>query len=139
MDFLRHLLSRFRPQSDRVIIDQASYYDAIEANCRRLRALDRAVEKEQKGIAIAVGSWARDTVSKRARAVIPRIIVREVAAWLPSLSAEEIMRLAGGSAFDVRHHLFGEERIQGVRSVQPLPECAGSVRLFLFACINASS
>jgi hypothetical protein len=105
--FLKRMWARQNAADDRVIIDQASYYDAMEANCRRLRALDRAVAKEQEGIAIAVGSWAYDTVSKRGRAVIPRSVRREVAAWLPGLSAEEVMALAGASAFDVKHHLFG--------------------------------
>jgi hypothetical protein len=120
--FLKRMLARRSAADDRVVIDQVSHYDAMEANCRRLRALDRAVEKEQDGIAVAVGSWARDTVSKRTRAVIPRSVRRDVAAWLPGLSAEEIMRLAGASAFDVRHHICGDDRIPGVRPVQPLPE-----------------
>jgi hypothetical protein len=120
--FLKRMWACRSAADDRVVIDQASHYDAMEANCRRLRALDRAVEKEQEGIAVAVGSWARDTVSKRTRAVIPRIIVREVAAWLPGLSAQEIMNLAIASALNVKHHIFGSERIPGVRKVQPLPE-----------------
>jgi hypothetical protein len=70
--FLRRLLARRSAVDDRVVIDQASHHDRMEANCRRLRALDRAIEKEQEGNAVAVGSWARDTVSKRTRAVIPR-------------------------------------------------------------------
>jgi len=120
--FLKRMLARRSTADDRVVIDQASHYDAMEANCRRLRALDLAVEKEQQRIAVTVGSWARDTVSKRDRAVVPRIILREIAAWLRGLSAPEIICLASASAFDVKHHLFGDQRIAGVRKVQPLAE-----------------
>jgi hypothetical protein len=120
--FLKRMWARRSTADDRVVIDQKSHYDAMEANCRRLRALDLAVEKEQQLIAVTVGSWARDTVSNRARAVIPRSVGRDVAAWLPGLSAEEVMALSRASAFDVRHHIFGDERIARVRRVQPLPE-----------------
>lgn len=120
--FLKRMFARRSTADDRVIIDQKLHYDAMEANCRRLRALDLAVEKDQQRIAVTVGSWARDTVSKRARAVIPRIVLRDVAAWLPGLSADEIMRLAVASAFDVKHHIFGDDRIPGVPPVQPRPE-----------------
>jgi hypothetical protein len=120
--FLKHLFARPTTADDRVVIDQKSYYDGLEENCRRIRALELAVEKDRGGMAIAVGSWARDTVSKRARAVIPRTVRRDVAAWLPGLAAEEIMNLARAAAFDVRHHIFGDDRIAGVRKVQPLPE-----------------
>jgi hypothetical protein len=120
--FLKRMWARRSAADDRVVIDQKSHYDRMEANCRRLRALDLAVEKEQQRIAVTVGSWASDTVCKRGRAVIPRSVRREVAAWLPGLSAEEVMALARVSAFDVKHHLFGEDRIPGVRKVQPLVE-----------------
>jgi hypothetical protein len=113
---------RSAADDDRVVIDQKSYYDEMEANCRRIRALDLAIEKEQERIAVTVGSGTRDTVSKRSRAVIPRIVLRDVAAWLPGLFAEEIMALARAPAFDVKHHIFGSERIPRVRKVQPLPE-----------------
>jgi hypothetical protein len=95
----------------------------MEANCDRLRALDRAVERWQDRTSQIVGAWARDTVSKRDRAVIARSAGREIATWLPGLSAQEIMHLASASAFDVKHHLFNDERLSGVRPVQPLPEC----------------
>jgi hypothetical protein len=84
--------------------------------------VNSASSKERDTISIEVGSWARDTVSKRSRAVIPRIVRRDVAAWLPGLCAEEIITLARASAFDVRHHIFGDHRIAGVRSVQGLQE-----------------
>jgi hypothetical protein len=120
--FLKRMWARRSTADDRVVIDQKSHYDAMEANCRRLRALDLAVEKEQQRIAVTVGSWASDTVSNRGRAVIPRSVRREVAAWLPGLSAKEVMALARASAFDVKHHLFGDHQIAGVRKVQPLVE-----------------
>jgi hypothetical protein len=120
--FLKRMWARRSTADYRVVIDQKSHYDRMEANCRRLRALDLAVEKEQQRIAVTVGSWARDTVSNRARAVIPRIVLRDAATWLPGLCAEQIMTLARASAFDVRHHIFGDDRISGVRPVQPLPE-----------------
>lgn len=117
------MFARRNTADDRVVIDQKSYYDSMEANCRRIRDTERAIEKERESIAATVGSWARDTVYNRQRAVIPRSVRREVAAWLPGLSAEEIMRLAGAPAFDVKHHIFGDDRFPGVRPVQPLPEC----------------
>jgi len=120
--FLKRMLARRTTADDRVVIDQKSHYDAMEANCRRIRALELAIEKERKRIALTVGSWARDTVYNRERAAIPRSVRRDVAAWLPGLNADEIMNLARASAFDVRHHIFGDERIAGVRRVQPLPE-----------------
>jgi hypothetical protein len=121
--FLQRLLSRFRTADDRVVIDQASHYDAMEARCRRIRDTQRAIEKERERIALAVGSWARDTVYNRQRAAIPRSVRRDVAVWLPGLGAQEVMKLASASAFDVRHHIFGEDLIAGLRRVQPLPEC----------------
>jgi hypothetical protein len=120
--YLQRLFSRFRLADDRVVIDQASHYDAMEARCRRSRDTERAIEKERECIAQTVGSWARDTVYNRQRAAIPRSVRRDVAAWLPGLGAQEVMNLASASAFDVRHHIFGEELIAGVRSVQPLRE-----------------
>jgi hypothetical protein len=121
--FLQRLLSRFRTVDDRVVIDQASHYDAMEARCRRIRDTQRAIEKERERIALAVGCWARDTVYNRQRAAIPRSVRRDVAVWLPGLGAQEVMKLASASAFDVRHHIFGEDLIAGLRRVQPLPEC----------------
>jgi hypothetical protein len=120
--FFKRMWARRSTADDRVVIDQASYYDALEANCRRIRDTEREIEKEQERTAVTVGSWARDTVSNRARAVIPRSVRRDVAAWLPGLSAEEVMALARASAFGVKHHLFGDHRIAGVRKVQPLVE-----------------
>jgi hypothetical protein len=102
--FLKRMLAPPSIADDRVVIDQESHYDRMEANCRRLRALDLAVEKEQGRIAVTVGSWARDTVSKRDRAQIQRTVRREVAAWLPGLSAEEVMVLARASAEDLARH-----------------------------------
>ena len=120
--FLKRMLARRRAADDRVVIDQASYYDGLEARRRRTIELDRAIEKERDRIALTVGSWARDTVYNRQRAAVPRSVRRDVAAWLPGLGAQEVMNLASASAFDVRHHIFGEELIAGVRKVQPLPE-----------------
>jgi hypothetical protein len=120
--FLQRLFSRFRTADDRVVIDQASHYDAMEARFLRIRDTERAIEKERERISQTVGSWARDTVYNRQRAAIPRSVRRDVAAWLPGLGAQEVMNLASASAFDVIHHIFGEELIAGVRTVQPLPE-----------------
>jgi hypothetical protein len=120
--FLQRLFSRFRTADDRVVVEQASHYDAMEARCRRIRDTERAIEKERERIAQIVGSWARDTVYNRQRAAIPRGVLRDVAAWLPGLGAREVMNLASASAFDVKHHIFGQELIAGVRRVQPLPE-----------------
>jgi hypothetical protein len=122
ISFLKDLLSRRRVPDDRVVIDQKSHYDAMEANRRRIRDTERAIEKERESIAATVGSWARDTVYNRQRGAIPRSVRRDVAAWLPGISAEEVMALARASAFDVKHHLFGDHRIAGVRKVQPLVE-----------------
>ena len=122
ISFLKGLLARVRPDDDRVVIDQASHYDAMEARCRRIRETERAIEKERERIALTVGSWARDTVYNRQRAAVPRSVRRDVAAWLPGLNAQEIINLSIASAFDVRHHIFGDERIAGVRKVQPLPD-----------------
>lgn len=121
IDLIKCLFMR-RHETDRVVIDQQSYFDAVEGNARRIRALDLAVEREQECIALVVGSWARDTVRNRGRVVIARIVGRDIAAWLPGLSATEIMCVSTASAFGVRHHLFGADRISGVRPVQPLPE-----------------
>jgi hypothetical protein len=38
------------------------------------------------------------------------------------LGAQEIINLSPAPAFDVQHHIFGEDYIPGVRPVQPLPE-----------------
>ena len=122
ISFLKSLLSRFRASDDRVVIDQKFYYDKIEANQNRIDALDRAVAREQERIALVVGAWARDTVRNRARVVIPRIVGRAIAAWLPGLTAAEIMYVSNAGAFDTKHHLFGTDRISGVRPVQALPE-----------------
>jgi hypothetical protein len=122
ISFLKNLLSRRRIPDDRVVIEQAPFYDGLEARRRRTIELDRAIEKKRERIALTVGSWARDTVYNRQRAAIPRSVRRDVAAWLPGLGAQEVMNLASASAFDVRHHIFGEELIAGVRKVQPLPE-----------------
>jgi hypothetical protein len=119
ISLLKNLLSRRRIPDDRVAIEQASYYDGLEARWRRTIELDRAIEKERERIALTVGSWARDTVYNRQRAAVPRSVRRDVAAWLPGLGAQEVMNLASASAFDVRHHIFGEELIAGVRQVQP--------------------
>jgi hypothetical protein len=120
--FLKRRLARRRAADDRVVIDQASYYDGLEARRRRTIEIDRAIEKERDRIALTVGSGARDTVYNRQRAAVPRSVRRDVAAWLPGLGAQEVMNLASASAFGVRHHIFGEELIAGVRKVQPLPE-----------------
>jgi hypothetical protein len=122
ISFLKRMLSRFRAADDRVVIDQQSYYDALEFNQNRIDALDRAVAREQERIALVVGAWARDTVRHRARVIIPRIVGRAIAAWLPGLTATEIMYVSNAGAFGIRHHLFGTDRIAGVRHVQPLPE-----------------
>lgn len=116
-----------RSISDRTVtIDQQSHVDVMEANVKRLRALNMAVEKERERIAIAVGSWSRDTVSCRDRVAIPRVVGRDIMVWLPGLNAQEVISLANASAFDVKHHLFGpaDERIIGIRPVQPLAECS---------------
>ena len=123
ISFLKVLLARFRaPEDDRVVIEQASHYDAMEARCRRIRETERAIARERERIALTVGSWARDTVYNRQRAAVPRSVLRDVAVWLRGLNAQEIINLSIASAFDIRHHIFGDERIPGVRTVQPLPE-----------------
>jgi hypothetical protein len=104
--FLKDLLWRWRAPDDRVVIDQAAYYDRLEAEARRRIEMERAIEREREQISIAVGSWARDTVRNRSRVAIPRVVKREISAWLPGLNAREVMNLAAASAFDTRHHLF---------------------------------
>lgn len=82
ISFLKNLLSRRRIPDDRVVIEQAPFYDGLEARRRRTIELDRAIEKKRERIALTVGSWARDTVYNRQRAAIPRSVRRDVAAWL---------------------------------------------------------
>jgi hypothetical protein len=118
---LRSLLSWWRTPDDRAVIDQAAYYDAVEAEERRKALLDRAIEKELWRISVAVSVWARDTVNKRSRAEISRI-KHGIPDWLRGLVSNEVINLSKASAFDIKHHLFGDERIAGVRAVQPLPE-----------------
>jgi hypothetical protein len=120
-DFLKRMFSYFRG-NDRVVIEQESHYDAMEEEVRRVRESCRAVERAHGRIAQAVGSWSRDTVSNRCRVPITRAVGRDCAAWLPGLGVQEIINLSRASAFDVQHHIFGEDRIPGVRPVQPLPE-----------------
>lgn len=118
-------MSRSHVTDDRVVIEQASYYDAMEARCRRSHELDRAVEKEHHHNAAAEGSWARNTVSTRQRAVIPSIVRGDITAWLPGLSVDEIMRLASAPAFSVKHHLSGDE----THSRSPKGAAAAGVRV----------
>jgi hypothetical protein len=111
------------PSAEDACIDQQSYYDSVEATQRRLARLEAAVEREKYRVAGVVGSWAKDTVRKRGRAAINCRISPEITAWLPGLCAEEIIKLAKASTFDIQIHIFGFERINGVRRVQPLEEC----------------
>jgi hypothetical protein len=74
--FLKRMLAHRRADEDRVVIDQN--YDDLEARLRRAIELARAIEKGRDRIALTVGSWARGTISNRAREVIPRSVRRDV-------------------------------------------------------------
>ena len=122
---LRSLAARFRPAPALPPIDQQSYWDRVEGVRRRHAELDAAVAREKHARTSAVGSWAAECVSTRYRASFnPRIVGKDISAWLPGLTSAEVRYIAQASAYDLRHHLFEGVTLMGVRRVQPLEECA---------------
>lgn len=122
---IKKLLSKLFPAApdDRIVIDQSDYWDASERRLREMRENIRQEEMCRRTTALQIGSWARDTVRRRERAPYPPRMMRDITAWLPGLTAQEIIYLSMAPVAGVRAHVYGDDidRIAGVRAVQPLP------------------
>jgi hypothetical protein len=122
MDLLRRLWSFGSPvPTDMAVIDQGSYFDSLEDRQRRLRETIAVLERERQRVVLAVWAWARDTVTNRNKGPLPRL-PRSIplASWLDGLSIQEIFNLSRSDALSIWHHIYGDDRVAGVRAVQQL-------------------
>jgi hypothetical protein len=108
------------PASDRVVIDQDAALRASERRNEAAKIYIRAVDLERRRAAMLVGAWARETLTLRRRAPMSPKMRAPVLEWLPGLVVSEIVILSKAHRDDVLAHLFGGERIEGVRAVRPL-------------------
>ena len=122
MDLFRRLWSFGSPvPTDMAVIDQGSYFDSLEDRQRRLRETTAVLEHERQRVVLAVWAWARDTVTNRNKGPLPKL-PRSIplASWLDGLSIQEIFHLSQSDAFSIWHHIYGDDRVAGVRAVQQL-------------------
>lgn len=107
--------------NDRGVIDVRPYADSL----KRLREDELALAKSQDRVAGLVRAWARECVNGRYKAPMPTKLPRDrgeiIRSWLNGLGLQEIYELSKCDRFFVLHHIYGEERIIGVRDVQYLP------------------
>jgi hypothetical protein len=117
---LRSLLGfRPPPPDDKVVIDQSFYYDSLERSQERQRLL----EKDRERVACIVLTWATHTVVDRIKKPMPSKLPRAgvVRQWLDGLNVQEIFVLSNVGHYEIWQHIYGADRIPGVRKVQPLP------------------
>jgi hypothetical protein len=107
------------PPDDVVVVDQDPYY----ASLARSRERQRLIEKDRERIAAICLTWATHTVAERIKKPMPSKLPRSgvVSQWLDGLNVTEIFVLSQVSHYEIRQHIYGDERIHGVRKVQPLP------------------
>jgi hypothetical protein len=107
--------------TDVAVIDQKSYFESLEGRHRRVRESTAVLERERQRVALAVWAWARDTVTNRNKGPLPRL-PRSIplASWLDGLHIQEIFNLSRSDALSIWHHIYGDDRVVGVRAVQPL-------------------
>lgn len=126
MNMISRLLRCFRPLAgdDRVVIDQTAYFDRLHDERRRQQRIAAEADKHEWGVAKLARNWASATIKQRRRPALPGKLPRTVCEWLPGLQVQELMKLSTAGIVDVQHHVFGGEKIAGVRPVQPLAGCA---------------
>ena len=123
---IKRLIMRPHPQPapvEKTIIDQRSYYDALDRKSRRWREDEEEAERQRQRIASMVWEWARDVVRKRSKLPLPAKIPRAdvIRDWLDGLAVQEIFALSKADGWQVKHHIYGNALIDGVRRVQKLP------------------
>ncbi len=126
LELLRRLRSFGSPMpTDVAIIDQGSYFESLKDRQRRVRDSTAMLERERQRVALAVWAWARDTVTNRNKGPLPRL-PRSIplASWLDGLSIQEIFHLSQSDAFSIWHHIYGDDRVAGVRAVQQLQKAS---------------
>jgi hypothetical protein len=71
-------------------------------------------------LAAILQRWAATSVIQEQPAELPPRLPRGVAAWLPGLTRDEVIKLMSAPRADVGLHLRSLEIIPGVRTVRPL-------------------
>jgi hypothetical protein len=126
IDIIKRLfLGSPAPSRDAVVIDQASYFDSLKVRQQRWREDDEAEARGRLRAALMIAEWARDTNRKRMKIPLPTKLPRDAVlrAWLEGLWLQEIFLLSKSpDGYAIRDHIYGDERIGGVRVVQVLPE-----------------
>jgi hypothetical protein len=109
---------------DAVVIDQAAYFDSLKLRQQRWREDEEEAERQRLRVALMVWEWARDVIRKRTKLPLPPKMPRNdvVRDWMNGLVVQEIFAMAQSNGFAIMHHIYGVDRIDGVRRVQPLPE-----------------
>jgi hypothetical protein len=123
---IKRLIMRPHPQPapvEKTIIDQRSYYDALERKSRRWREDEEEAERQRQRIAGMVWEWARDTIRYRSKRPLPAKLPRagDVREWLDGLHVQEIFALSKADGFSIQHHIDAGALIAGVRRLQKLP------------------
>lgn len=121
LQILQRLFGRSAASPDRSVIDMTPYRDSV----KKLREDELAVAKSRERVAGVVRAWAGECISCRCKAPLPTRLPRDcsevIRSWLDGLGLQEIYELSKVDRFYVLHHIYGDERIVGVRDVQPLP------------------
>jgi hypothetical protein len=113
------------PSRDAVVIDQSAYFDSLKVRQQRWREDEEAEAKGRLRTALMIAEWARDTIRKRMKISLPTKLPRDAVlrAWLEGLWLQEIFLLSKSpDGYAIRDHVYGDERIAGVRVVQMLPK-----------------